>query len=201
MNGDRRFERRLFGLNLVSALDREMESVPGRIIRNVIQTDAAINPGNSGGPLLDSAGRLIGVNSSILSPSGAFAGIGFAIPVDEVNRIVTQLIRHGTIVRPSLGVALAPDQLTQRLGIDGALVMRVEPGGPAASAGLRPTRRDISGDILLGDVIVAIDDQPIGGTEDYFAALEEHEPGDEVTLTILRERQRRSLDVTLAEEA
>jgi S1-C subfamily serine protease len=186
---------------VVSALDREMKSVPGRVIRNVIQTDAAINPGNSGGPLLDSAGRLIGVNSSILSPSGAFAGIGFAIPVDEVNRIVTQLIRHGTIVRPSLGVALAPDQLTQRLGIDGALVMRVEPGGPAAGAGLRPTRRNISGDILLGDVIVAIDDQPIGGTEDYFAALEEHEPGDEVTLTILRERQRRSLDVTLAEEA
>ena len=82
--------------------------MPGPAIRNVIQTDAAINPGNSGGPLLDSAGRLIGVNSSIFSPSGAFAGIGFAIPVDEVNRIVTQLIRHGTIVRPSLGVSLAP---------------------------------------------------------------------------------------------
>jgi S1-C subfamily serine protease len=186
---------------VVSALDREMESVPGRVIRNVIQTDAAINPGNSGGPLLDSAGRLIGVNSSILSPSGAFAGIGFAIPVDEVNRIVTELIRHGTIVRPSLGVALAPDQLTQRLGIDGVLLMRVEPGGPAAGAGLRPTRRDIAGDIRLGDVIVAIGDQSIGSTEDYFSALEEHAPGDEVTLTILRDRQRRPLEVTLGEEA
>jgi S1-C subfamily serine protease len=186
---------------VVSALDREMESVPGRVIRNMIQTDAAINPGNSGGPLLDSAGRLIGVNSSILSPSGAYAGIGFAIPVDEVNRIVTELIRHGTIVRPSLGVALAPDQLTRRLGIDGVLVMRVDPDGPAAAAGLHPTQRSIAGDIRLGDAIVAIDDQPIGSTEDYFAALEDHKPGDRVTLTVMRDRQRSSIAVTLGEEA
>jgi S1-C subfamily serine protease len=185
---------------VVSALDREMASIPGRVIRNMIQTDAAINPGNSGGPLLDSAGRLIGVNSSILSPSGAFAGVGFAIPVDEVNRIVTQLIRHGTVIRPSLGVALAPDQLTRRLGVDGVLVMRVEPGGPAADAGLRPTRRTISGQIHLGDVIVAIDDQPVDEIEDYFAALEGREPGDEVSLTILRDQQQRSLAVTLGEE-
>jgi S1-C subfamily serine protease len=185
---------------VVSALDREMASIPGRVIRNMIQTDAAINPGNSGGPLLDSAGRLIGVNSSILSPSGAFAGVGFAIPVDEVNRIVTQLIRHGTVIRPSLGVALAPEQLTRRLGVDGVLVMRVEPGGPAADAGLRPTRRTISGQIHLGDVIVAIDDQPVDEIEDYFAALEGHEPGDEVSLTILRDQQQRSLAVTLGEE-
>jgi S1-C subfamily serine protease len=185
---------------VVSALDREMASVPGRVIRSMIQTDAAINPGNSGGPLLDSAGRLIGVNSSILSPSGAFAGIGFAIPVDEVNRIVTQLIRHGRVVRPSLGVALAPDQLTRRLGIEGVLVMRVEPGGPAAAAGLRPTQRSITGDIRLGDLIVAIGDEPIGSIEDFFAALEERAPGDQVTLTILRDRQRRSVTVTLGQE-
>jgi S1-C subfamily serine protease len=185
---------------VVSALDREMASVPGRVIRNMIQTDAAINPGNSGGPLLDSAGRLIGVNSSILSPSGAFAGIGFAIPVDEVNRIVTQLIRHGTIVRPSLGVALAPDQLTRRLGIEGVLVMRVEPGGPAAEVGLRPTLRSLTGDVRLGDVIVAIGDQPTASIEDFFAALEEHAPGDQVTLTILRDGQRRSVALTLGEE-
>ena len=146
---------------VVSALDREIESTPGRAIRNVIQTDAAVNPGNSGGPLLDSAGRLIGVNSSILSPSGAFAGIGFAIPVDEVNRIVTQLIRHGAIVRPSLGVTLAPDQLTARLQIDGVLIMQVDPGGPAALVGLRPTRRDLAGNIHLGDVIVVIDDEEV----------------------------------------
>ena len=146
---------------VVSALDREIESTPGRVIRNVIQTDAAVNPGNSGGPLLDSAGRLIGVNSSILSPSGAFAGIGFAIPVDEVNRIVAQLIRHGTIVRPSLGITLAPDQLTERLQLKGVLVMRVDPEGPAARAGLQPTRRDLAGNVHLGDVIVRIDDEEL----------------------------------------
>ena len=186
---------------VVSALDREIASIPGRVIRNVIQTDAAINPGNSGGPLLDSAGRLIGVNSSILSPSGAFAGIGFAIPVDEVNRIVTELIRHGTIVRPSLGVALAPDQLTERLGLDGVLVMRVDPGGPAARAGLRPTRRDLMGNVRLGDVIVAIDDESLKSTEDFFAALEARAPGDDVTLTVVRDGQTTSVPITLGQEA
>jgi S1-C subfamily serine protease len=186
---------------VVSALDREIESLPGRAIRNVIQTDAAINPGNSGGPLLDSAGRLIGVNSSILSPSGAFAGIGFAIPVDEVNRIVTELIRHGTIVRPSLGVALAPDQTTERLGLDGVLVMRVDPNGPGARAGLRPTRRDLTGDIHLGDLIVGIDDKTLESTEDFFTAMEEREPGDEVTLAIVREGQAVSVPLKLGEEA
>ncbi|MGH6898621.1 MAG: S1C family serine protease [Geminicoccaceae bacterium] len=188
-------------VGVLSALDREMASTPGHVIRNVIQTDAAINPGNSGGPLLDSAGRLIGINSSILSPSGAFAGIGFAIPVDEVNRVVTQLIRHGTVIRPSLGVDLAPNQLTRRLGLDGVLVMRVEPGGPGARAGLRPTLRDLRGNIELGDVIVAIEDDATGATEDFFAALEEHAPGDEVTLTIMRDGRRMTLPLTLGREA
>ena len=186
---------------VVSALDREIESTPGRVIRNVIQTDAAVNPGNSGGPLLDSAGRLIGVNSSILSPSGAFAGIGFAIPVDEVNRIVTQLIRHGTIVRPSLGITLAPDQLTERLQLEGVLVMRVDPEGPAARAGLRPTRRDLAGNVHLGDVIVGIDDEELESTEDFFAALEEHEPGDEVTVTVVRDGEPVTVPITLGQEA
>jgi S1-C subfamily serine protease len=186
---------------VVSALDREIESTPGRVIRNVIQTDAAVNPGNSGGPLLDSAGRLIGVNSSILSPSGAFAGIGFAIPVDEVNRIVTQLIRRGTIVRPSLGITLAPDQLTERLQLEGVLVMRVDPEGPAARAGLQPTRRDLAGNVHLGDVIVAIDDEELESTEDLFAALEEHEPGDEVTVTVVRDGESVTVPMTLGQEA
>ena len=186
---------------VVSALDREIESTPGRAIRNVIQTDAAVNPGNSGGPLLDSAGRLIGVNSSILSPSGAFAGIGFAIPVDEVNRIVTQLIRHGAIVRPSLGVTLAPDQLTARLQIDGVLIMQVDPGGPAALVGLRPTRRDLAGNIHLGDVIVVIDDEEVESTEDFFAAVEERAPGDEVTVTVVRDGEPMSVSLTLGREA
>ena len=114
---------------------------------------------------------------------------------------MTQLIRHGAIVRPSLGVALAPDQLTRRLGIDGVLVMQVEPGGPADAVGLRLTQRSVTGDIRLGDVIVALEDEPIASIEDFFAALEEHAPGDQVTLTVLRDRERRSLSVTLGEEA
>jgi S1-C subfamily serine protease len=186
---------------VVSALGREIHSTPGRNIRNVIQTDAAINPGNSGGPLLDSAGRLIGINSSILSPSGAFAGVGFAIPVDEVNQVVTELIRHGSIVRPGLGIALAPDQLSQRIGLNGVLVMRVDPGGPGAAAGLRATDRDLSGNIALGDLITAIDDQPVKSTEDYFSALEQHKPGDQVTLTVQRDGEAHQVTVTLGQEA
>ena len=150
---------------------------------------------------MDSAGRLIGVNSSILSPSGAFAGIGFAIPVDEVNRIVTQLIRRGTIVRPSLGITLAPDQLTERLQLEGVLVMRVDPEGPAARAGLQPTRRDLAGNVHLGDVIVGIDDEELELTEDFFAALEEHEPGDEVTVTVVRDGEPVTVPITLGQEA
>jgi S1-C subfamily serine protease len=186
---------------VVSALGREIQTTPGRDIRNVIQTDAAINPGNSGGPLLDSAGRLIGITSSILSPSGAFAGIGFAIPVDEVNQIVTELIRNGKVVRPALGIVLAPDQLTERLGLDGVLVMRVGPGGPGAAAGLRPTERDLQGDITLGDVITAIDGKPVTSTEDYFNALDQHKPGEKITLTIERNGQPHEVTVTLGQES
>ncbi len=186
---------------VVSALGREIESVPGHKIRNVIQTDAAINPGNSGGPLLDSAGRLIGINSSILSPSGAFAGVGFAIPVDEVDQVVTELIRNGKVVRPGLGIALAPDQLTQRLGLDGVLVMAVDPGGPGAAAGLHPTERDLGGNIVLGDLITGIDADGVRSTGDYFSALEHHKPGDQVKLTIERDGQPREVAVTLGQEA
>jgi S1-C subfamily serine protease len=186
---------------VVSALGREIQSTPGRNIRNVIQTDAAINPGNSGGPLLDSAGRLIGINSSILSPSGTSAGVGFAIPVDEVDQVVTELIRNGKVVRPGLGIALAPDQLTQRLDLNGVLVMRVDPGGPGAAAGLHPTERDLRGNIALGDVITALGDDPVKSTEDYFTALEHHKPGDRVTLTVERDGEPHTVEVTLGEEA
>src|SRR5205085_7676025 len=122
---------------IVSATGREIESVTKRPIKNVIQTNAAINPGNSGGPLLDSAGRLIGMNTAIYSASGGSAGIGFAIPVDEINHVAPQLIRSGRVTRPSLGVHVASDQLAKQLGQKGALIMSVVPGSPAAKAGLQ----------------------------------------------------------------
>jgi S1-C subfamily serine protease len=182
---------------IISALGREIQSVTRRPIRDVIQTDAAINPGNSGGPLLDSAGRLIGVNTAIFSPSGTFAGIGFAIPVDEVNRIVPQLIRHGKVIRPGLGVQVAPNRLAEELGVKGVLILAVQPDSPAAKVGLRPTRWNAANLIELGDAIVAIDQQPIGSLEDLFSALAKHELGDEVQVTVDRNGTKISVDVTL----
>ncbi len=171
----------------VSALGREIKSVGGRPIKGVIQTTAPINPGNSGGPLLDSSGRLIGVNTAILSPSGTWAGIGFAIPVDDVNRVVTQLINRGRVVRAGLGIAPAPDQLAQRLDVDtGVLILNVYPDGAAAKAGLRPTQRDEDGTILLGDVILRVDGQRVRNARDLYARLEGHHVGQEVTLTVAR---------------
>jgi S1-C subfamily serine protease len=135
---------------IVSALNREIRAVTGDKIGGVIQTDAAINPGNSGGPLLDSAGRLIGVNTAIFSQSGSSAGIGFAVPVDTVNAVVPQLIAHGKIIRPGLGVSIASDQLARRLRLPGVLVMSVSAGSGAELAGLQPTREDRDGAIISG---------------------------------------------------
>jgi S1-C subfamily serine protease len=143
---------------VVSALGREIRAPSGRRIRGVIQTDAAINPGNSGGPLLNSLGQLIGVNTAIYSPSGASAGIGFAIPVNTVREVVPQLISYGRILRPIMGVELASDRWRQRYGIEGLPIVRGIPGLPAAEAGLRGAWRSARGDIMLGDIIVAIDD-------------------------------------------
>ncbi len=185
---------------IVSALGREIESVTGRTIRNVIQTDAAINPGNSGGPLLDSAGRLIGVNTSIASPSGASAGIGFAIPVDEVNRIVPALIRDGHIARPTLGVGAGPDALGEALHLpDGVAIVRVAPGGPAAHAGLKPFRRGSGTGIVAGDVITAIDGRPVKDFDDLLNELERYQPGDHVTLTVWSAGKTHKQVVTLGE--
>jgi S1-C subfamily serine protease len=182
---------------VVSALGREIESVTRRTIKDMIQTDAAINPGNSGGPLLDSAGRLIGVNTAIFSPSGAYAGIGFAIPADEVNRVVPQLIRQGKITRPGFGVQVAPDQLGRELGLPGVLIISVQPDGPAAAAGLRPTRRDDTGRLQLGDVIVAINDTPVQTVDDLLEALEKSPIGTPVPVTILRDGQQQTVTVML----
>ena len=182
---------------VISALGREIESRARVPIRDVIQTDAAINPGNSGGPLLDSSGRLVGVNAAIYSPSGTYAGIGFAIPVDTVAWAVPELIAHGRLSRPSLGVELARDSLARRWGIEGVLVVRVRPGGPADEAGIRPTLRDRSGRIRLGDVIVALDGEPVRDEGDLVLALEEHEPGDLVTVMVDRDGERVELEVEL----
>jgi S1-C subfamily serine protease len=183
---------------IVSAIGREIESVTHRPIKNVIQTDAAINPGNSGGPLLDSAGRLIGVNTAIFSPSGSSAGIGFAIPVDEVNRVVPQLIKHGKVTKPDLGVQLVPDQIAQNNKIAGAIVWSVQPDSPAAQAGLRGLRHDDQGRTRLGDVIVSIDGKPVKKVNDVYSLLEEHKVGDTVTVGLQRNGQQEEVKVTLA---
>lgn len=172
---------------IVSALEREIESVTRRAIRGMIQTDAAINPGNSGGPLLDSAGRLIGVNTAIYSPSGANAGIGFAIPVDEVNRVVPRLIRDGRLVRPTLGVQAAPAAVGKPLGLpDGVIVVGVVPGSPAAAAGIRPFNRAADGSLVNGDVITAVDGEKVKSLDHLLEALERRQPGDVVKLAVWR---------------
>src|SRR5437899_1328738 len=182
---------------VISALGREIESVTRRPIQGVIQTDAAINPGNSGGPLLDSAGRLIGVNTAIYSPTGASAGIGFAIPVDTVNRIVPELIRYGKVTRPGIGVQAAEDQIAQQLGVKGALVVDVVAGSAAAKAGIRPTKREASGRVRLGDVIVAVDGVKVGSPNDLFLALEKYKIGDTVNFSLLRDGKTVQTRVTL----
>jgi S1-C subfamily serine protease len=163
----------------------------------VIQTDAAINPGNSGGPLLDSAGRLIGVNTAIFSPSGASVGIGFAIPVDTVNLVVPQLTRFGKVSRPGLGVQVAEDQMARQLGLAGVLIVEVAPNSSAARAGLRPTRRDPTGSVRLGDVIVEVDGKSVGSTDDLFLILEQYRVGDTVVVTVVRDGRRERFKVTL----
>ena len=182
---------------VISALGREIDSVTRRPIQGVIQTDAAINPGNSGGPLLDSAGRLIGVNTQIYSPSGASAGIGFAIPVDTVNRIVPELIRSGKIIRPGLGVELAEEQIAKKIGVSGVLIVDVARGGAAAKAGIRPTRRESSGRVILGDVIASIDGKKVESPNELFLTLENYKVGDAVILVLLRDGKTIQAKVTL----
>ena len=182
---------------IISALNREIESVTRRPIQGVIQSDAAINPGNSGGPLLDSAGRLIGVNTAIYSPSGTSAGIGFAIPVDTVNRIVPELIRSGKVIRPGFGIQIADEQIAQRLRVTGVLVIDVARGSAAARAGMLPTRRDAQGRVILGDVITAIDGIKIESPNDMYLALEKYKVGDAVNVTSLRDGRTVQTKVTL----
>jgi S1-C subfamily serine protease len=181
---------------VISGLGREIKSVTQRSIFDVIQTDASINPGNSGGPLLDSAGRLIGVNTAIYSPSGANAGIGFAVPVDTVNTIVPQLIKHGKLTRPGLGINILSDQIAQQQGIKGVVILGVTPGGAADRAGIVGTQQTPQG-WVLGDVIVRLDGVDVGKSSDLFRALDARKVGDEVEVVLENQRQRRTLKVTL----
>ena len=185
---------------IVSALNRELPTETGAVIERLIQTDAAINPGNSGGPLLDSAGRLIGVNTAIYSPSGTFAGIGFAVPVDTVNRVVPRLIAQGRYIRPALGVRVEEQlnaALSARLGIEGVFVLEVEPGSAAERAGIRPARLSREAGFQTGDVIVALGGRPVRRVADLLTALDQYAPGDAVTVTILRDGARLDLTVNL----
>lgn len=183
---------------IVSALGREIQAVTGRTIQGVIQTDAAINPGNSGGPLLDSAGRLIGVNTAIYSPSGASAGIGFAVPVNVVNRVVPELIRHGRIIQPGLGISVAHDNLAQRLGVEGVLILNVQPGSSAETSGLRGTRRAL-GEIVLGDVIVAVNGTRIRNFDDLRNELDRYRVGEKIRLTLTRDGKEMDIQAMLEE--
>jgi S1-C subfamily serine protease len=183
---------------VVSGLGREIKSVTQRSIFDVIQTDASINPGNSGGPLLDSSGRLIGINTAIYSPSGANAGIGFAVPVDTVNSIVPQLLKYGKVTRPGLGIVPVPDQVAQQNGIDGVAILGVNPGGAAEKAGLIGVRQGGDG-FRLGDVIVKIDTMDIHRSGDLVRALDAHKVGDEIEVTVVNRGHRRSVKVVLQE--
>jgi len=188
-------------VGIISALDRTIETETNHTIFDVIQTDAAINPGNSGGPLLDSFGRVIGVNTAILSPSGSNAGIGFAVPIDTINRIVPQLIARGRTANPYLGVVVLNDSLVERLeslgfkNLEGAVIRGVARNSPADRAGLIGMQQDAIGRIAVGDIIVAVNGKPVKNQDDLYRWLDSYSPGDEITLRVRRAGTER--DVTL----
>ena len=184
---------------VVSALGRTIKSLNDRTIADVIQTDAAINPGNSGGPLLDSAGRIIGLNTMIYSPSGASVGIGFAVPIDTVNEIVPQLIRYGRVKRPLLGIVPMPDHLMRRWNLRGVVIQDVQKGSGAAEAGLRGARMTGDGDVIPGDVIVKIEDKAIANFDDLRTELDKHKGGDRVKVTYVRDDREQTVEVGLQE--
>ena len=187
---------------VISALDRSIEGEDGNKVHHLIQTDAAINPGNSGGPLLDSAGRLVGVNTAIYSPSGGSAGIGFAVPVDTVNRVVPEIIAFGRYRRPTIGVAVNDEvsaALTTQMGVKGLVVIEVIKGSPAAEAGVRGARLLRDGSIEVGDVIQTIDGQIVDSAVAMDRLLEGKRLGDRTTLGLLREGKMRSVTLTLVD--
>jgi S1-C subfamily serine protease len=189
---------------IVSGLNRELATGMGPGLRGVIQTDAAINPGNSGGPLLDSRGRLIGINTAIADPSGkgSSSGVGFAVPIDTVKGLVEQILTYGRVVRPILGVTIAPPQALRQLGLEGVLILDAPRGSPAAKAGLQGISKDNFGRIIIGDVIVGFNNKPVKSEGDLFEQLDKCKVGEKVTLDVLRQGQKKmTLSVVLGERA
>jgi S1-C subfamily serine protease len=188
---------------VISGLQRPIRAQNGRQIEGAIQTDASINPGNSGGPLLDSHGRMIGINSQIESPSGASAGVGFAIPINIAKRIVPQLVRNGYVQRPKLGIEPRNVEALSgqvRLPVSyGVLIMAVQSGGAAANAGLRGLVQTENGDVELGDIIVAIDGQKISNNDELLGVLDKHQVGETVNVEVMRNGRRTTVPVKLME--
>jgi S1-C subfamily serine protease len=185
---------------IVSALNRSLTEENGNTVEHLIQTNAAINPGNSGGPLLDSAGRLIGINTAIYSPSGANAGIGFAVPVDTVNRVVPQLISKGKYTRAALGIGIDEDinqRLTDLLQIKGVVILNVPHGTAAAAAGLHGVITTRDGSIIPGDIITAIEGKPVDSVSKLVARLDDFRVGDQIRLTVVRQGKSREVPVIL----
>ena len=181
---------------IISALKRRLPTSSGREIANVIQTDTAINPGNSGGPLLDSAGRLIGVTTAILSPSGSNAGIGFAVPVDIVNRVVPELIRSGRVPTPGIGIVAASEAVATRMGSEGVIVVRTAPGSPAERAGIRGVDFATG---ALGDVITAVDGKQVHRLSDLTDQIEQVGAGKTVRLRLKRGSEERDVEVAVVD--
>jgi 2-alkenal reductase len=181
---------------VISALQRRLPTEEGRELSDVIQTDAAINPGNSGGPLLDSSGRLIGVNTAIFSPSGASAGIGFAIPVDVVNRVAPQLIRQGSVPTPGIGVLVGHEGVTAQLGVNGLVVMSTVEGSPAERAGLRGVNPRTG---AIGDIIISADGKPVRRLADLASILQSVGVGNNVRIGVLRGNRKLEVDVQVAD--
>jgi S1-C subfamily serine protease len=181
---------------VISALHRRLPTSSGHQISNVIQTDAAVNPGNSGGPLLDSSGRVVGVNTAIISPSGSNAGIGFAIPVDIINRVVPELIHNGHVPTPGIGIVAVSEQDATRLGVEGIPILRTIPDSPVARAGLRgvDTRAN-----TLGDIIVSANDKPVRRLSDLTSELDEIGVGRDVKLGIKRGDRTETISITVAD--
>jgi S1-C subfamily serine protease len=182
---------------IVSALGRSMPGAGGVTIREMIQTDASINPGNSGGPLLNSAGELIGMNTMIASPSGTSSGVGFAVPVDTIRKIVPQIIQFGKVTEPDLGVTFVNDEYARRAGLRGAVILEAPRDSQAYDAGLRGLSRDNRGRLFVGDIVVGIDETKIASYDDLYNALDDRKIGDTVTLTVDQNGKTRKVRIVL----